>query len=135
MSYEAEHNALRARFEAEWGVTTPIAWMNANFKPTDDAAYVRFIIINADAKQVCFGDAINLYRFPGMVMVQIFTPISKGDKEALQLADQAANIFRNWSDVSTGIRFLVPPTAKTIGTERNWHQVNVLTPYTRDTLF
>lgn len=135
MSYEAEHNALRGRFGTQWGATTPIAWANADFKPTDDAAYVRFSIINSDANQQCFGDATNVYRFPGLVIVQIFAPISKGDKEALQLADQAANVFRNWSDVSTGIRFLVPPTVKTIGTERNWHQVNVLTPFTRDTLF
>lgn len=134
MSYEAEHNALRNRFDTQWSATE-VAWPNQKFKPPEAIAWVRFNVRNADARQASFGDETNFYRHPGVVTVQVFAPIVKGDKEALQLADQVSTIFRNWSDSGTGIRFLQPPTVKTIGTDVNWHQVNVVMPYYRDTLF
>jgi len=135
MTYEAEYNALRARFESQWANTTPIAWPNVDFKPTDESPWVRFSIVSTDVRQASFGAATNFYRHPGVIIVQVFTPILQGDKEALQLADQVASIFRNWSDAANRIRFLSPPSVKAIGEDKPWYQVNVSCPYIRDTLF
>lgn len=135
MSYESEHNELRQRFETQWASETPVAWPNVEFKPPEEDAWVRFTIVNADARQASFGDATNFHRHPGMVMVQVFTPVNRGDKEALQLADQVANIFRNWYSSGSRIRFQITPTVKPVGVDRNWFQVNVSCPYIRDSLF
>jgi hypothetical protein len=112
-----------------------VQYRNQKFKPTDGTSWVRLTVINADARQASFGDETNFYRHPGTVIVSIFAPIAKGDKEALQLADTVANIFRNWSHSATGIRFQVPPSIKTIGEDKPWFHVNVICPYIRDTLF
>lgn len=135
MTYEAEHNAIRTRFSTQWGSTTPVQYAGQNFTPDEGEAWVRLVVLDATAYQASFGDTTNYYRHPGVVIVSIFIPTSKGDKEALQLADQVASIFRNWSDSTTRMRFQAPPSIKTIGEAKPWYQINVICPFIRDTLF
>jgi len=135
MSYEDEHNALRTRLSDEWGSTTPVQYGNQDFTPPSGESWIRLNVINTTAEQASFGDTTNYYRHPGSVVINVFTPVLVGDKEALQLADQSANIFRNWSHNATKIRFLKPPSIKVIGEEKPWYQINVVCPFIRDTLF
>lgn len=135
MSYESQHNAIRARFAAQWGSTTPVAWPNVDFTPPDNTAWVRLNVADADTRQASFGDpGNNVHRHTGLVTVMIFTPLGQGDKEALELADQAAAIFRGWQDSSSGVLFRSPPFVRQIGSEKKWFHLNLLCPFQRDSL-
>lgn len=134
MSYATEANAIRSRFNAEWGVTTPIAWPNVNFTPPSGEPWVRLEILPSGADQITIGaSGGRTFRHDGMVTVQVFVPSNEGDGEARTLAEQAAVIFRG---VTVGtIRFLAPYTTTGGNDGAGWYQVNVWCPYTRDTLY
>lgn len=132
MSYQATHNAIRTRFAAQW-TTTPIAYPNVEFTPpAGDTGWVRLTIEDADAFQVSMGAPTNFYRHPGLIIVSVFVPLNRGDKQALEYADSIAAIFRSWQ--TTGIRACAP-TVKRIGPDDKWYHVNVVVPFERDTLF
>lgn len=134
MTYEAQHNAIRTRFNTQWASTTPIKWANVPFDPPNDDAWVELSVGDAGAIQASMGDpGNNTYRHTGAVTVMIFTPSGQGDKEALELADQAAAVFRAWQ--SGGILFRPAPFIRRIGTKDNWFQVNVVCPFQRDDVY
>ena len=139
MTYEAAHNAIRARFNTQWASATPIAWPNVKFTPHTDEAWVRFLIQDIDSAQVSFGDPLNnndRYRHIGRVLIQIFTLKGQGDKEARELADTATGIFRKWSDAGSGVLFRLAPFVRDIQNEEaKWFQVNVECPFLRDSYF
>ena len=134
MTYQTQHNALRTKFLQEWGTTTPIAWPNAPFQPPTDAPWVRFVVADGTSDQKSFGaPGSNVFRYPGVVTIMIFTLLGKGDKDALLLADQACAVFRNWE--GSGIRFLQPPYVRQVpGADDKWYHVNVICPFERDSL-
>lgn len=147
MSYEAQHNALRNRFATEWDDTTPVEWPNGPpleppnaEEPTPPSteldAWVRFVIEDIEANQASMGDpGNNVHRHEGAVVVMIFTPSGEGDQRALELADQAAAIYRGWLAPGTGLRFRRAPFIRRVGQEQKWYHVNVLIPFERDTHF
>jgi hypothetical protein len=139
MTYEAAHNAIRGRFSTQWGSTTVVAWPNVAFTPPTDAAWVRFLIQDIDAAQVSYGDPLNnndRYRHIGRVVIQVFTLKGQGDKEARELADTAAGIFRKWSDAGSGVLFRLAPFVRDIPIdEPKWFQINVECPFLRDSYF
>lgn len=131
MSYVAAHNAIRARFNAQWGSTTPIIWDNAIGVPPE-TAWVRFVVADGSASQITFGAATDLFRHLGMATIMIFSPANAGDGAALALADTALAVFRKWSDLTSGVKFLQSPYAQTVGLEGKWFHVNVLCPFQWD---
>lgn len=132
MTYELTHNAIRTRLASNW-TTTPVAYMNAEFKPpVGDTAWVRLTIEDADAFQASMGATANIYRHPGLIIVSVFAPLNRGDKLALQYADSIAAIFRGWR--TTGLRTYAP-TLKRIGADDKWYHVNVTVPFERDSAF
>lgn len=137
MSYETQHNALRSRFEAEWGTETQVEWPNGPaLDPPDTEAWVRFVVQDLDASQVSMGDpGNNVHRHEGAVVIMIFAPAGAGDQRALELADRAAAVFRGWQAPLTGLRFLRPPFVRRVGREQKWYHINVFCPFTRDEHF
>lgn len=137
MTYEAQDNALRARFEAQWDhANYPIAWPNVEFTPPASTAWVRFAPADAGAEIASFGDpGNNVYRHSGLLTVMIFSPLNQGDGPALALADTAAAIFRGWTDAAVGLRVRQAPFIRRIGAEKSWYHVNVLIPFERDSHF
>ena len=136
MTYAAQHNALRARFNTEWAGATPIAWPNARFVPTNDAAWVRFAVKDGDVNTASIGGDTNIHRHLGLLYVMVFTPLSSGDAAALTLADTAAAIFRGWQDPSSGVYFRSPPKATLIGVDEDtWYHANMIAPFERDSFF
>ena len=132
MSYEAESNALRAQFETTWAAATVIAWENAEFNPPDNASWVRFTTQHSTAFQASMGDpGNNFIRHPGVVTVMIFSPLNRGDKAALELADNAAAVFRGYQ--SAGVYFRSPPSIRRVGVDGKWYHINVVCPFERDT--
>jgi hypothetical protein len=135
MTYEAGNGAILARFNTVWGTTTPIKWPNASFTPPVNGAWVAINIIDADAFNASFGDpGNNLSRHLGTIAVMIFTPLNTGNQLAYQLADQAAAVFRNWTDVTTRVKVRVAPFVRpaTDQSERKWFQMNMVVPFERD---
>jgi hypothetical protein len=94
---------------------------------------VRFHIDDAGAAWGSFGDpGNNVARHVGQVVISLFVPASAGDGPALDLADQAAAVFRGWA--AAGIRFRDPPYVRQVGVSGKWFQLNVLAAFERDSL-
>ena len=96
---------------------------------------MRLNIASAAADWVSFGDpGNNTERNFGQVTVNIFTPSGGGEGDGIEFADQVRSVFRSWRDVTSGVRFLVPPYARQIGIDDtgNWYQINVVAPFQFD---
>jgi hypothetical protein len=134
MSYEAQHNAIRNRLNAQW-TTTPIAWDNVEFDRPDNSAYIQLVIQDSGTKQASMGAPdSNWFRSNGLLIIMIFVPLNQGDKVALEMADVLTAIFRRWVDAPTRLRFGAP-FIRNIGAEPKFYHVNVLCPFQRDELF
>jgi hypothetical protein len=126
MNYLQEKNAIENHFTTAWGSTTPIVFENGE-APQDAVEWVRLSIQNGDAYQASLGDN-PVFRHPGIVFVQIFTPKDDGSGRAIELADIVDGIFRN--AVFSGIRFRVPQLNK-VPSDSEWYQLNVSTEFYR----
>ena len=133
MSEQTANNELRTRFDTVWANRTPVAWPNVTFTPpSPQASWCRFSITNGEAQQTTIGSTTNNHRFTGVIYIQVFTATNAGDSVALQRADEAAAIFRNWCGTNIRCR---EATIKTIGANADgWYQINVSIPYRRDEL-
>lgn len=141
MTYQAEANAIRSRFNTEWGSTTPIAWPNKTFDPLkteagvarDPNPWVRLSILSAGSDQIEIAPTgSRTFRHDGTVAVQVFVPSNEGDGEARTLAEQVAAIFRGVT--ASGVTYLSPYVTE-IGTENGWYGLTVWCPYYRDDQF
>lgn len=135
MSYESARDAILARFDAQWASATPIEWPNRNFtKPSGKDPWVRIIIQDGEAFQASFGNSgANVHRHPGVIQLQVFTKMGIGNARALELADDAAAIFRGAS--FSGVRCRAA-SVREIGPDgHGWYQVNVTVPFWRDSTF
>lgn len=121
-------------FAAGWGSTTKIAYDNLQFNPDEvnDDSWVRLNVIDGTAEQVGLGAEANLYRHPGVVIVQVFVKEGQGIRVAKQLADQVAAIFRGTT--SGGVLYRTPSVER-IGPNGGWFQVNVNIPFQWDAQF
>ena len=138
MSFDDERNSLESRFNTQWATYTtsadvPIAWDNVEYAPVTGTTFIRFSVYPGDAYQVSLGDR-PLHRVVGIIDIGIFVPQGQGTETARDLADIAAEIFRNWQDTTNKIRCRSPYLTR-IGEEEGWFQMNVTVPYIRDELF
>jgi len=107
---------------------TPIAYDNVYFEPQAVDEWVRFTDSNAGGRQASLGDN-PLYRYRGIVTIQVFVKPNTGAARYLELADFITGMFR--SQRVSGVQFEVPRPVK-VGDRDGWCQVNVLCPYYRD---
>jgi hypothetical protein len=133
MSYSDEHAQLRARMkETADGLGIVVAWPNTNFKPNPTKTWFQFWIVNGASQQMSIGASQKDHRFPGIVVVQIFSVMGKGDGEGTRLADSVASAFRNWCGTTVRCK---EASIKAIGPDGNgWYQINVSIPFHRDEL-
>lgn len=133
MTFAAAHSAIRKRFETQWGSTTTVQYPNKKFSKPDNASWVRLNIVQAASAWASMGDpGNNTERNFGQVSVQIFVPVDIGEGDAVELADQVRDVFRDYRDATSGVRFLVPPYARQIGDDGIWYQINVVAPFQFD---
>lgn len=130
MSLDADNLAIEARFETQWALTTPVAYMNVEFTPPRDAPWVRLTVLPGGEGQIELGNP-SLDRHVGLIDVSVFTPEGSGTKQARELAEQAAAIFRkaNFSGI-----LCRNPDVTTVGIIDGWMQLAVRIPYQRDTI-
>lgn len=133
MTYAVAHSAIRLRFETVWAALTPAQMPNVKFTIPTSGSWVRLNIVDSGADRASMGDpGNNIERNLGQVTVQVFAPSGDGEGEANELADAVRDIFRDWQDSASGLRFRVPPYARQIGAEGKWYQVNVVAPFEFD---
>jgi len=133
--FEAAANTIRSQFNSQFGALSPtydIAWENVTFTPPDREPWVRFTIREGEASLPAFGGGSNVYRHPGVVIVQVFAPDGTGDGTARQIADSIAAIYRGKR--LSGVRFFDAPYINVVGTDGAWFQINVYAPFEYDLL-
>lgn len=133
IDYREELNALCQAFHARWGDETPVAWENVSYSPQSGVPWVRFSMRPAKSSQVTIGNpGNNVFRYPGIVDVQIFTPKHGGMTEAARLADKVIGIFHDL--ILDGFVFSEGYLTVPASSDDAWHQANVTVEYRRSTV-
>lgn len=127
MGYADSHAVIENEFVSAW-TETRIAHENEHFDPMGLDEWVRFVNLTGGGGQASLGNN-PLYRYRGIVVVQIFVLPNTGWARADELADLVTPIYRSRriSDVQFGV-----PVATRMGERDGWHQVNVDCPYYRE---
>lgn len=84
-----------------------------------------------ESNQVQVGSlGANTHRHIGLVIMQVFTPVDKGDSDTWSIAKFIADKFRSAIVTGTGgsVRFSTP-TFRVVGRSDSWWQINVICPY------
>lgn len=140
MSAVLLREAVGTMFSAGW-TATPIAWPNRPFEPPD-GAWVRVTFLDGQTFQAEIGGSVNQDRKTGFVVVGVFAELEKGDKPALELAEQVAQLFRDNKYLTltgnVGRVLFRRPNVQNIGPDGRGvqdssnYQVNVTVPYVLD---
>jgi len=131
MSYAAEAASIEARFEDQWGTTTPVEYDNVQYKPTPGTSYVKLEIHTGEGMRASLGETY-LERSVGIISMNIFTAINTGTRTGRGLADSAAAVFRGWTTSAITCR---TPTITRLGQVGEWFVTNVSVPFYRDETF
>lgn len=111
----------------EVGLSLPTQYDNGSM-PVTTGAWARMTILSGTSAMAAFGSG-GLHRNPGIVVIQIFDQLFKGDGAILTLADAIANLFRTKSVPPVQFR---TPSIRNIGRSENLWQVNVELPFYHD---
>lgn len=128
-SYDTEAEAILGRLNTNWSDATDIAWPNAGYEPTG-SEYIEPVINTQEAFNADIATSRRI-RHPGLLTVNVRTPLGNGHGRALRLADDVVAIFRNVT--VSGITFRAP-TVRPIGREDAFYRVQVDCPYWRDSI-
>lgn len=84
MSLSQIHRDIETYFSNNW-TETSIAYQNVAYN--EQAEFIRLNILSGKRFQASLGGTVNVYRIPGVVIVQIFCPKDRGTKRALVISD------------------------------------------------
>ncbi len=137
MSVPTAFNAIRTRLaDMTLTGTPPIKYDNqpegtntGHFQRPDNSEWLQLHITVGDAALAMFG-AQKTYRHIGIATVSIHSPLGKGDKTALDLAEEINQEFRlvTFSSVRAKV-----PIIRPIGqVQEKWWRVDVIIPFTHD---
>lgn len=131
VDWETLHNAVRTRFGTlvEDTESVTVQYDNQDKVPPNDALWIRFSVRPGASFQASRGGSTKLFRTSGVALAQIFSPLDRGDKEALALADTIASSFRA---TSVGSVVYETPSVRVIGSDGRAWQVNVECPFFAD---
>ena len=139
MTFEAVHNTIRNRFNAQLVTggslaADDVAWDNLAFdthNEGDSSKWVRLNVIPGESESLGLGSS--LMRVEGYVQASVFLTIDKGDKLALELADEIVAAFNSVTETYSGNTVVFrTPSDQNVGREGSWWQVNVLIPFYSD---
>lgn len=131
MSLQTINTAILTRFANEWDTDdAAVLYPNsdpAGIPPSDKSPWVRINVLPGEAFTATLnGPAGPEYRYPGIIMVQVFTNVNIGNGVAQRLADKVADIFRGQEFSGVTCR---ASSFNQIGDLDGWFQVNVLTEF------
>lgn len=129
--FEDEAKAIEIRLTTNW-TTTPIRYVNAPFKETDQP-YVALFVLDGDGHQISLGP-VALRRWVGIIVIQIFVPQDSGSRVAKTYATTLAAIFDRveFSTDASGLIRCRVPALREVGIINGWYQLNVEVPFIRD---
>lgn len=132
LSYADEERAIHERLTTNW-TTTPIKYGDVPFQQPE-AEWIAVWIQNTEARQIDLGVSNPLVRHDGQIVMQVFSPASKGVRLAKQYADTLGAIFagQQFSAGSSGTIRCRRATVRTLDAKNGWAQVNVEIPFSRD---
>lgn len=123
--YSTIQTALETYFQENWP-HTPIDWENSPLNSNELKEYASFSIQFGDSQIVSLGQ--RCYRTVGVIFVQVFVRPSGGAARLLELATNAANLFKvpaiGDSKIVSG-----PSLTKRPGDAGGWVQATVATDF------
>lgn len=137
MSFADERQALESYFSDNWE-TTSVKYQNVPFDQPKNTAWVSFAILPGQGEQKDLADA-PLYRYAGVIQVDIFVPVRVGTESLRDLADEVAELFRNQQIESgnSGVITCRLPGLQMVGVEsqHGFYRGILTIPYQRDVVF
>lgn len=131
-NYTEEYSALSTFFKTAWGNDVPLMVENDANQAQPNEAWVRFALRGAVSTLASIGTpGGNCIRYPGTILIQVFTPLATGDTSGRSLADKAAEIFEGAKIEGFDIGLPYVSTAEKPN-EDGWYQINVTIPFTRN---
>ena len=116
-----------------WTTTDVVLPNDPKYTPIAGRPYVRATLRQGDAFQVEIGSPMVIHRYPGLLILQVFSPVGEADKPVKLLADALAALFRrakrSFTDGSITFR---TPAVRDVGESGAFYQVNVTVPFVRD---
>ena len=127
MSFVSEKATIEQYVQTNYA-STLVKYENDEMNDSSASEWIRVSTQNADAFQASLGSN-PLFRYVGVLFVQIFVKPDIGSGRALELADTITTLFR--AKRIGGIVFLVPKVQK-VGVFKDWYQVNVSVEFSRE---
>ena len=92
--------------------------------------WVRLTVRHGEGRQASAGSpGSNIFRQPGLVMLQLFAPSGQGTQQIRELGDKALAVFRS---IRLGQLFFQAPTFELLDAENLWQRALVTAPFYRD---
>jgi hypothetical protein len=122
----------RVRVEVENGLSLPVAYDNAPFRPPATGLWVQLAIQPASRVPAAVGVGAK-YRTRGVILFAVYAPVNEGDAAALQAADSIAAAFDalQLANVRTLAAEITGSGRANAGTAA-YHRLNVSVPFYSD---
>ena len=127
MSFANERTEIENRLESLW-LDTAIDWDNVAFDQPNNNPWIRLNILNG---ATVYRALQYKKRYNGIINVQIFVPIKSGTSIAREYADTVCAIFDSQKFDSV---YCDVASVTIVGADAKWYQINVDTPYWRDSV-
>lgn len=131
-SYGDETAAIFGHLKSQWGNRTPLGFPNHEVDPEGET-HANARLVRGEAFNVSGSATDKRVRHPGLLTIDIRSPVGEGDGEAIDHADYAADLFRNQTIDGCVFRAVtVRDFAPRSGSK--WYVVQVSCPYWRDSI-
>lgn len=130
MTYEDVAGILENFLSGQW-ISTPIVYDNTSVNLVDRAPWVRFTIQPSTTDNQSIGTDKTIK--DGFAVLQIFTPLDTGSREAIRLADEFLALVENrefLAILSQGTLFTYAGEYIRLGDDGNgWYAINATVPF------
>jgi len=127
LGFDAIHQVIRERLNANRGSVPFDGVPNTAFTQPEEGPWGRLVINDGETERI---EHPGTYRSAGVMILQIFDEIGKGEGALLELADTLTVVFRRVT--VQGVRF-EDPSLKRIGNSGDgWYQMNLICRWTAD---
>jgi hypothetical protein len=133
--------AIEGRLYDNWQsppgtLRTPIRYWSSNapFEIPEAAAWIALSVNAESGRQVSLGDGVQLHRYLGQIVVQVFVPERTGSQDMDTYLDLLDPIWRcaQFSYGDSGLITCRTPDVEAVGTADGWFQKNLKVAYRRD---
>jgi hypothetical protein len=127
LTYSDIETIFQTYLAANWTSTTVLAFDNVPQDVTQGIAWARFVIVPTDASNRTIGINPAITK-NGIAVMQIFTALNKGSREAQNIADEFLSLMEN--QIHGDTLYTYAGETERIGDEgNNWYQLNVQVPF------